>query len=123
MYCAAKICRDFLVQHICDKFNNNPFCWLLLMFLYNRRLYIYVLYYIHDNEYDNMFARSETTYKLPPTIIKVCRFSTFIMFTSYVPNFYYSLNIKQLSIQFKQTSVTPGVLKVYRPVSSRIMKW
>jgi hypothetical protein len=59
IYCAAKNCRDFLVQHICNKFNNNTSCWLLLTFLYNRRLYIYVLYYIHDNEYDNMFAHSK----------------------------------------------------------------
>ena len=31
---------------------------------------------------------AKTTYKLPPTIIKVCRFSTFIMLTSCVPNFF-----------------------------------
>jgi hypothetical protein len=99
-------------------------CGLLLMFLYNRHLYTYMWYITFTTV--NMTIRSHVanaTYKLPPTIIKVCRFSTFIMFTSYVAHFYYFLNIKDLSIQFKQTSITPGVLKVYHTFSSCIMKW
>jgi hypothetical protein len=35
------------------------------MFLCNHRLYIYVVYCMHDSEYDNMFARSKDNMQTP----------------------------------------------------------
>jgi hypothetical protein len=63
-----------------------------------------------------------TTYKRPPKIIKVCWFGTFIMFTSYSPHLYHFSYIKHLPIHFKQTSITPSVLELYRTLSS-CMYW
>ena len=93
------------------------------VYIQSTSLHLYVVYYIHDSEYDNTFARSKCNmqtpshnYKSLPVqyiyhVHKLC--STFLLF----------LEHQRFVDPVQQTSITPGVLKVYHTFSSCIMKW